>query len=69
MMTAEEFEFIDKHEIVLRVSHSVTKETKQRFYEIYNRLTGESKRPNGCGRCFMQVNKLLRHYYINYQKI
>ena len=69
MMLQEEYEFLKEHEIVLRVSHSVTKEVKQRFYQIYNRITGENRRPNGCGRCFVNVTKLLKHYYENYQKI
>lgn len=69
MMTPEEFEFANKYEPVMRVSHSVDKETKKRFYEIYNRLTGEDKRPNGCGRCFTNVVRLIKHYYDNYQKI
>ncbi len=69
MMLPEEFEYLKEYEIVLRVSHTVSKETKQQFYKIYNRITGEDRRPNGCGKCFRNVTKLLKHYYENYQKI
>ena len=69
MITPEEFQFLEENEIVLRVSTTVTKETKIRFYEIYNRIFDTNKRPNACGRCFSNVVKSLKHYYENYQKI
>lgn len=69
MMTSEEWEFVNEHYMILVASISVTKETKTRLYEIYNRLTGENKRPNACGRCFTNITRLIKHYYDNYQKI
>lgn len=69
MITPEEFQYLEEHEIILRVSHTVTREVKGRLYQIYNRIHGTNKRPNGCGRCFSNVTRSLKHYYENYQKI
>ena len=48
------------------VSTKISKEDKQEIYNIYNRLTGEKKKPNGCGRCMRTVTNLIKHYFERY---
>jgi len=38
------------------------------MYNIYNRLTGESKKPNGCGACLRGTVNTVRHHYELYKK-
>jgi len=71
MMKPEHFEWlsIPKHKLFLTTSQRITKEEKQELYNIYNDITGEKKKPNGCGRCMRNVIKMVAHHYDRYQKI
>lgn len=62
-MTHEDKEWLDNHRAYLYVSSRMTKEDTHKIYEIYNRLTGENKKPNGCGSCLRNtINKIKLHY-------
>lgn len=68
-MTQEEFDFLTPIKNFMFVSTHVSKEDKKKIYEIYNRITGENKRPNGCGKCFGNVTRQLKHYYERFEPI
>ncbi len=66
MMNSEDYNWLLEHKNFLYVSTRIEKEDKQTMYDIYNRLTGEKKKPNGCGRCFRTTIQLLTHYFERY---
>jgi len=71
MMKPEHFDWltIPENKLMLTSSVRVSKEQKQELYNIYNDITGEKKKPNGCGRCLGNVIKMIKHYYDRYTKI
>lgn len=68
MMSPEDFNWLDepRRRLFMTSSQRMTKEEQQMVYDIYNRLTGEKKKPNGCGRCLRNTLKTIKHYYENY---
>lgn len=62
-MTAEDKQWLDEHRNFMYVSQHITKEEKQTLYDIYNRLTGENKKPNGCGKCLRTTINTIKSYY------
>ena len=62
-MITEDWNYLDKHKNMMYVSQHITKEQKQMLYDIYNRITGESKKPNGCGKCLRTTLNILKHHY------
>ena len=62
-MTEEDYKWLDEHKLFLYVSQHMTKEEKQELYNIYNRITGEHKTPNGCGRCLRTTLNILKMHY------
>ncbi len=64
-MTAEDRKWLDEHRNFMYVSQHITKEEKQELYNIYNRLTGEKKKPNGCGKCLRTTLNILKMHYEN----
>lgn len=69
MMTKEEYEFLEPIKTFMTISTYVDKETKKQIYSIYNRITGENKKPNGCGKCFANVTRTIKHYFDRYTPI
>ena len=62
-MTTEDRKWLDEHKLFLYTSQHITKEEKQELYNIYNRLTGEKKTPNSCGKCMRTtLNTIKMHY-------
>ena len=66
MMNPEDYNWLLERKNFLYISTKISKEDKQTMYDIYNRLTGEKKKPNGCGRCFRTTIKLITHYFERY---
>lgn len=62
-MITEDWNYLDKHKNMMYVSQHITKEQKQMLYDIYNRITGENKKPNGCGKCLRTTLNILKHHY------
>ena len=65
-MTLQYQEFIRANEWMFKNSVRLTQEQKQIIYTIYNDITGETKKPNGCGRCLANVKKRI---LTEYQKL
>ena len=62
-MNEEYLYFIQENEHIFRGNISVSREVAEYVYEIYNAITGEKKKPNGCGRCWMSVkNRIWAEY-------
>lgn len=62
-MTPEQLQWMELHLNIFTSNVSTTKENVQYVYDIYNAITGENKKPNGCGRCWVSVKKrVLKHY-------
>jgi len=61
-MTQQDKQWLDQN---LKVFGNVrlTPEEGQMLYAIYNRLTGESKRPTSCGRCVASTKNTVKYYY------
>jgi len=62
-MTDQDYKWLDEHRLFLYVSHHITREEKQELYNIYNRITGENKKPNGCGKCLKTTLNILKMHY------
>ena len=67
-MIETDYMWLSQRERYLYVSTRMTTEETQTMYDIYNRLTGESKKPNGCGACLRGTVNTVRHHYELYKK-
>lgn len=61
-MTHEEFTWLDRNQLVL-TNIRMTPEQQRMVFQIYNSITGESKKTTSCGRCVMNVKKRLKFEY------
>lgn len=61
-MTQEDRAWLDAHPYILG-NVTTSREDLAMLYQIYNRLTGENKQPNGCGRCIMNTKKIIKYHY------
>ena len=66
MLTTIDYNFLKENEIQLGNVKS-TKELIAKFFNIYNKITGENKAISGCGRCILTVKKRLRIEVIQYE--
>jgi len=57
-MNPKDYNWLLERKNFMYVSTKISKEDKQEIYNIYNRLTGDKKKPNGCGRCMRTVTNL-----------
>lgn len=56
-MRFEQLQWIADNQVIFIANNRPSKEQKETTYEIYNEITGENKKPNGCGRCWANVKK------------
>ena len=61
-MTQQDRQWLDENQIIFN-NVRLTPEQGAMLYAIYNRLTGESKRPTSCGRCVASTKKTVKHHY------
>jgi len=66
-MILEHYVWLQEHRNYMYSSQFLPKEDRQMIYEIYNRLTGETKKPNGCGRCLSNTIKRIRFEFEKYE--
>ncbi len=66
-MRLEDYVWLQENESYMRVSQFIPKPDRNKIYEIYNNITGENKRPNGCGRCLTNTLKRIRFEYEKYE--
>lgn len=64
-MTEEQLLWIEANMRLFTSSQRTTEEEKQMVYDIYNHITGENKKPNGCSRCFTTTKKRVLKEYID----
>lgn len=64
-LTMEQLEWLVENEVIFTHQVQTSPTTREMVYQIYNHLTGETKQPNGCGRCWRNVKK---EVYQQYQK-
>ena len=64
-MTEEDYLWLKANEVLMYRSIRSTPETIQRLYDIFNRITGLNKKPNGCGSCLRNTINTLK---VNYEK-
>ena len=62
-MTKEQIKFIEDNMLMFTTSVRFTPDQSRQLYEIYNSITGENKRPTGCGRCTSGVLKTILNKY------
>ena len=62
-MNINDWNYLDEHKLFLYASQHITKEEKRTLYEIYNRITGENKKPNSCGKCMRTTLNILKLHY------
>ena len=65
MMTDEQLLWIESHKNLFTANVKPTKEMINTVYEIYNQITGQNKKPNGCGRCWVTVKKRVLKEYLD----
>lgn len=62
-MKPEQLQWIEDNLVIFTSNVSTSKENVQYVYDIYNVITDENKKPNGCSRCWVSVKKrVLKHY-------
>ena len=64
-MTAAQLLWIDANRVIFTANVSTSKENVQMVYDIYNTITGENKKPNGCGRCYVTNKKRVLKEYLD----
>lgn len=67
-MRLEDYVWLKEHTPYMYASQFISKEDRHKIYEIYNDITGENKKPNGCGRCLTNTIKRVRFEYEKYQQ-
>ena len=65
MMTEEQLLWIEENRTIFTANVSTSKENVEKVYEIYNTITGENKRPNGCARCWVTTKKRVLKEYLD----
>ena len=63
-MTNKDILFVGDNVSIFVNNSAVNKEQLDTVYAIYNRITGEQKKPNGCGRCWRNVKKRVYQEYL-----
>jgi len=66
-MILEHYVWLQEHRNYMYHSQFLPKEDRLKIYEIYNRITGEQKKPNGCGRCLSNTIKRIRFEFEKYE--
>lgn len=64
-MTDEQLLWIEANRVIFTANVSTSKENVQMVYDIYNTITGENKKPNGCGRCYVTTKKRVLKEYLD----
>jgi len=64
-LTEEQMQWIKENETMFRVSLKMSPEKLQMLFDLYNHITGESKRVTGCGRCIDNTKKTVYGQYLN----
>ena len=64
-MTDKQLLWIEANRIIFTSNVSTSKENVQMVYDIYNTITGENKKPNGCGRCYVTTKKRVLKEYLD----
>ena len=62
-MRDADIEFVRDHMFLFTTSRRLTNEEARRVYDIYNAITGQDKKPNGCSRCVSNTLKLILNTY------
>lgn len=62
-MIATDLQWLQLHRDYMYVSTKVNTTDAQMIYDIFNRLTGQKKAPNGCGSCMRNTIKLIKQHY------
>lgn len=68
-MTEEQLKWIEANMVIFTSNVSTSKENVHIVYDIYNTITGENKRPNGCGRCYVTTKKRVLKEYLDLGKL
>ena len=64
-MTEEQLLWIEANRVIFTSNVSTSKDNVNTVYDIYNAITGENKKPNGCGRCWVTVKKRVLKEYLD----
>lgn len=63
-MKNDDIIFVGDNVSIFVNNSAVNKEQLTRVYAIYNKITGETKKPNGCGRCWRNVKTRVYQEYL-----
>lgn len=66
-MNETEYLYLKERYLKLYGNVSITREEKQTFFDIYNRIAKDNKRNLTCGACVRSVMERLRGYYEQYE--
>ena len=62
-MNQEHFEFVKNNLLLFTTSRRYAPHELAMIFEIYNAITGESKKTTACGRCVETTKKRVLHEY------
>ena len=66
-MKLEHYVWLQEHRNYMYTSQFLPKPDRNMIYEIYNAITNENKKPNGCGRCMTNTIKRVRFEFEKYE--
>ena len=64
-MTDDQLLWIEANKVIFTSNVSTTRDNVEYVYQIYNTITGENKKPNGCSRCWVTVKKRVLKEYLD----
>lgn len=65
-LNKEDLTWLDDNIKLLRGAIAISQPTREKIYQIYNKISETPKQPTSCGRCFRNVKKeIIRWYQTN----
>ena len=62
-LTIQEFEWIETNLHQIRNSVAVDETFRAEVFRLYNKITGNNKKPTSCGRCWRNTKRDVYRYY------
>ena len=67
-MNTKEINFVQANQTIFVNGGNPTQAIREEVYRIYNAITGSTKKPNGCGRCWRNVRRRVWAEYLKTQQ-
>lgn len=67
-LTEAHYNFLIKNKHYLG-NVTITQEVRDYFFHIFNTVSGENRKPTGCGRCVLNVKNRLKIEITKYEEL